>query len=115
MKYDHTINTDGEITVTIKSDTADALLDAIVSHIGCDGIEIGNCRNESDIKDAIEQLALEYIAEEQPQLDYWHKDEVCDIDIMFVEVHCGRIVMSEEYAHDGRGIRYNALYLEDFS
>lgn len=115
MKYDHTINTDGELTVTIKDTSADALLAELCRHMGCDAFNPSSNLISPALVNALEQIALEYIAEEKPQIDYWHKDECSDVNFMEVVVKCGRIHMKEQYDHDGANIRYNALYPEDFS
>lgn len=105
MKYDYAIKDDA-ITVTIKDTTADRFLHELCTRLGCDAV----CSLDSDaVKEAIEEMANEYIAEERPQVDYWHNDEVYTVDVLRVEIHCGRIADEHEFFGEVGSIRYNAI------
>ena len=108
MTYDYKIESN-HITVTIKDITADNLLDALCDHLNFDAIIPKHFVERAEFAEAIWEMALEYILIESPQVDYYHEDELDTIDVLNVNIHCGRIYDQYQFIGDVSGIRYNKI------
>lgn len=105
MTYDYTIKNEC-ITVVIKDTTADRFLDELCAKMGCDALY----SLQSDVaKEAIEEMAMEYILEERPVVGYWNSDDVETVNYLEVKIHCGRIKTEFDFYGDVAGIRYNQI------
>jgi ATP phosphoribosyltransferase len=111
MKIDHEIKNDC-ITVTITDTTADNLLDELAKTLGCDGFSY---LAEDVMNQALEEIALAYIKQERPTVQYWHKDEPDSVNWLVVKTRCGRIHSEWEGDLDEDAVQYEAMGPEDFS